>query len=257
MSRIDLQLDDFLTEKYRKYMSVDFIETDPVQIPHRFCEKEDVEIAGFLAATIAWGNRAMIIKNASRMVNLMDDAPYDFVQNAGTSDLNGLEKFVHRTFNGTDFKAFVGSLQIIYRQYGGLEQVFTEGFKQYGTIFGAIAHFRTVFTDGPFSARSQKHVPNVEKHSAAKRINMYLRWMVRKDAVDFGLWKGIPKSALMLPLDVHTGRVGRQLGLLSRKQDDWKAVEEITGSLRLFDPDDPVKYDYALFGIGAFEKDFF
>lgn len=257
MIYIDNKIVELMNIKAAEYASTSFIDSDPVQIPHLFARKEDREIAGFLTASISWGQRPTIIRNARRMMQLMDDAPSEFVCGAGAGDMDRFAGFCHRTFSSADMQAFVRSLQNIYLHHGGLEQVFTEGYMQSGDVRGAIAHFRKVFTAEPFLARSCKHVADVERKSAAKRINMFLRWMVRHDAVDMGLWRGIPASALILPLDVHTGRVGRQLGLLARTQDDWQAAEEITAALRQLDPSDPVKYDYALFGLGVFEKDLF
>ena len=232
------------------YNHVDFIENDPIQIPHRFSRKEDIEIAGFLAATLAWGQRKTIVKNGDFLMDLMENSPFDFVKEG--KDFNRFSRFVHRTFNGADCVFFLNSLKNIYQNYGGLEQVFTDGFQKNKTIYDSLKHFRDVFFSIPHEKHAEKHVSDVASGSSAKRLNMYLRWMVRKDEqeVDFGLWKGIPASALMLPLDVHTGEVSRALGLLNRKQNDWKAVEEITGILRTFDAQDPIKYDFALFGMG-------
>ena len=234
-----------------RYNQPDFIGNDPVQIPHRFTRKEDIEIAGFLAASISWGQRKTILKNASYLMDLMDNSPCDYVLEG--KNFEQFNRFVHRTFSGTDCMFFLRSLQNIYQNHGGLEQVFTRGFRQEKTIFGALKNFRQVFLEVPHESRARKHLSDVTTNSAAKRLNMFLRWMVRCDdrEVDFGLWKGIPASALMLPLDVHTGDVSRALGLLHRKQNDWKAVEEITGILRTFDPADPIKYDFALFGMGV------
>ena len=232
------------------YNHVDFIENDPIQIPHRFTRKEDIEIAGFLSASIAWGQRKSIIKNANLLMDLMDNSPYQFLMEE--KEFVRFNRFVHRTFNGIDCRFFLNSLKNIYQNYGGLEQVFTDGFQKNKTIYDSLKHFRDVFFSIPHEKHAEKHVSDVASGSSAKRLNMYLRWMVRKDEqeVDFGLWKGIPASALMLPLDVHTGEVSRALGLLNRKQNDWKAVEEITGILRTFDAQDPIKYDFALFGMG-------
>jgi uncharacterized protein (TIGR02757 family) len=250
------EIKPLLDQKVAQYNCLDFIDTDPIQIPHRFSQKEDIEIAGFLTATIAWGQRKSIINNANRLMQLMDNAPYDFVCNAQENDLVGLEQFVHRTFNGRDCCFFIESLRNIYRNHNGLEAVFTKGFQAEGTIFGALKYFREAFLVTPHEQRVTKHLSDVTANSSAKRLNMFLRWMVRKDeaGVDFGLWKDIPMSALMLPLDVHTGDVARAYGLLTRKQNDWKAVEEITAILRQFDPHDPIRYDFALFGIGAFDN---
>jgi uncharacterized protein (TIGR02757 family) len=245
-----------LDRKAKQYNCREFIDTDPIQIPHRFSRKEDIEIAGLLTATIAWGQRKSIINNADRLMRLMDNAPYDFVCNAQESELVGLEHFVHRTFNGKDCRFFIESLRNIYHNHNGLEAVFTKGYQAEGSVFAALHYFREVFLAVPHEQRVQKHLSDVTANSSAKRLNMFLRWMVRQDTtgVDFGLWKEIPMSALMLPLDVHTGDVARAYGLLSRKQNDWKAVEEITAILRQFDTHDPIRYDFALFGIGAFDN---
>lgn len=244
-----------LDQAFIKYNNIDFIETDPIQIPHRFSLKEDIEIAGFLTATIAWGQRRSIIKNANHLMTLMDDSPYDFVVNGNpATDWQIVRRFVHRTFNGEDCMDFIKALKYIYTNQGGLENVMTQGFIMDRTVFSALSHFRVLFFETEHNPHTQKHISNVLSNSSAKRLNMFLRWMVRKDekGVDFGLWKGIPSSALMLPLDVHSGDVGRALGILSRKQNDWKAVVEITDFLKGLDPTDPIKYDFSLFGIGAF-----
>jgi len=250
------ELKSFLDEKLELYGGPDFIKTDPVSLPHAFSTKEDREIIGFLAATIAWGQRTTILKNMQKLVALLDEAPYEFVMEADKSDLKRFAHFVHRTFNGDDCQYFIRALMYIYRDQGGLGALFQDAWQQSKSIQHTIARVRELFFALPHPERSQKHFANVLKGSAGKRINMFLRWMVRQDSrgVDFGLWTQIPASALMLPLDVHSGRVARSLGLLQRKQDDWKAVEEVTAALRLFDPEDPVKYDYALFGLGVFEK---
>jgi uncharacterized protein (TIGR02757 family) len=246
----------FLEEKYQQYHQPFFIETDPVQVPALFAGKENQEIAGFLASTIAWGQRPTIIRNASRLMTLMENNPYDFLMNTSEKDWTAFLDFKHRTFNGVDAIFFLKSLQHIYMQEGGLEQVFTNGFEKGKTVFSALAHFRTLFFKPEHPARTEKHLSDVQKGASAKRLNMFLRWMVRpaEQGIDFGLWKGIPTSALMLPLDIHTGRVARRLGLLTRRQNDWQAVEEVTARLREFDPNDPIKYDFALFGLGIFEK---
>jgi uncharacterized protein (TIGR02757 family) len=248
-------LKNFLDEKVEEFNRPKFIESDPIQVPKQFSEKNDIEIAGFLTATISWGNRPSIIKNALRLMGMFDYQPSDFILNASSSEINRVQKFVHRTFNGDDCIYFIHSLRNIYQNHGGLQSVFETGFQQEKTVKSALAFFHSTFfeVDGE---RTRKHVSNVVKGASAKRLNMYLRWMIREDkgGVDFGLWKGIPTSELMLPLDVHTGNVGRKLGLLQRKSNDWKAVEEITTSLRKFDAEDPVKYDFALFGLGVFEK---
>ncbi|MDR3326790.1 MAG: TIGR02757 family protein [Prevotellaceae bacterium] len=231
-----------------------FIENDPIQIPHGFSKREDIEIAGFLAATIAWGQRKSIINNAKRLMEMMENSPYLFVTQANSAtDWQPIKKFVHRTFNGEDCLFFLHSLRNIYLKHNGLETVFTKGFERDSTIFGTLAYFRKIFLELPHEKRVEKHLSDVSRGSAAKRLNMFLRWMVRQDrhGVDFGLWQNIPAAALMLPLDVHSSSIARKLGLLTRPQNDWKAVEEITAVLREFDPQDPVKYDFALFGIGV------
>jgi uncharacterized protein (TIGR02757 family) len=248
-------LKEFLDEKADKYNQPFFIETDPVQVPENFSEKENIEIAGFLTATIAWGSRPAIIKNAVKLMSLLEFQPHDFILNSSGKEQKRLEKFVHRTFNGTDCMYFIRSLQNIYKNHGGLQPVFEKGFLSDNTVKSALEHFYSVFFELK-GERTRKHVSNVAKGASGKRLNMYLRWMVRNDdrGVDFGIWNGIPASELMLPLDVHTGNVARKLGILNRKANDWKAVEEVTQTLREFCPADPIKYDFALFGLGAFEK---
>ena len=238
------------------YNQLEFIQSDPIQIPHRFTRKEDIEIAGFLTATISWGQRKSILKNANHLMELMGNNPYEFVMHEDPKEWKELSNFVHRTFSGQDCLFFLKSLRNIYAEQGGLEAVFTKGFEIDKTIFSALKYFREIFLYIPHEQRVKKHLSDVNANSAAKRLNMYLRWMVRSDqnSVDFGIWKNIPASALMLPLDTHSGNVARALGLLKRTQNDWKAVEEITAILRTFDPLDPVKYDYALFGAGVFNN---
>jgi uncharacterized protein (TIGR02757 family) len=239
---------NFLDENYLKYNKPAFIGNDPVSIPHLFNKKEDIEIAGLLAATIAWGNRKSIIVNASKLVKWMDLEPHDFILNHGKADLKAFEKFVHRTFNGKDCIFFIQSLRNIYSEHGDLESTFKgKDLKE------RIVHFRKIFLETKHLKRSEKHISDPGSGSAAKRLCMFLRWMVRRDnkGVDFGIWKSISPSELCLPLDVHTGNVSRALGLLHRKQNDWKAVEEVTAMLREFDKNDPVKYDFALFGLGV------
>ena len=248
------ELKDFLDEKVLQYNTLDFIESDPVQIPHLFSQKEDIEIAGFLSATIAWGNRKMIIKNSHRMMDLMGNAPYDFVMSHTENDLETLESFVHRTFNGGDFSTFIRSLKHIYKNHGGLEAVFNKH-QETHSMQKSIHEFKKLFFEIPHQNRTQKHISDPLNNSAAKRINMYLRWMIRQDTkgVDLGIWKSISPSALSCPLDVHSGNVARKLGLLTRKQNDAKALAELDLQLRKLDPNDPVKYDFALFGLGVFE----
>lgn len=248
------ELKELLEEKSERYNSPEFIDTDPIQIPHLFTEKEDIEISGFLAATIAWGQRPTIIKNAVRIVEGMDHAPYDFIMNHEDTDLQRFEKFVHRTFNYSDLIFFITSLKNIYKNHAGIEACFATSSGDQN-MKNAIKNFRDTFFTTEHMERSKKHVSDPFRNSACKRINMYLRWMVRSEStgVDFGIWKSISPAMLSCPLDVHTGNVARRLGLLTRKQNDWKAVEELDSSLRKFDAEDPVKYDFALFGMGVFE----
>lgn len=245
----------FLEEKAQQYESFDFIEVDPIQIPHQFSLKEDIEISGFLAATIAWGNRKSIINNAQKMMQLMDQAPYDFVMNHKEADLARFEGFVHRTFNAEDLRYFIKALRHVYQEYQGLEQLFSQQATP-KSLQEAIHHFKKVFFSLPHQQRTQKHVSDPLKGSAAKRLNMYLRWMVRsnKNGVDFGLWPSLHPRQLSCPLDVHSGNVARKLKLLKRKQNDGKALLELDTALRKMDTEDPVKFDYALFGLGVFEK---
>lgn len=250
------QIKTFLDEKVQQYNSIDFISSDPIQVPHMFSRKEDIEIAAFFTATLAWGQRTTIINNARRLLEMMPGGPYQFLLSYHKEDLERFLPFVHRTFNGFDCIYFLNALKRIYRDQGGLEFIFSEGYKKEAGVYGALRHFRHVFFADHPPGKTSKHISDVTANSAAKRLNMFLRWMVRKDksGVDFGIWRDIPASALMVPLDVHSGNTARKLGLLERKQNDWKAVEELTKALRIFNPEDPVSYDYALFGLGVFEK---
>lgn len=249
------ELKEFLDAKVEQYNHPKFLESDPLQIPHRFSKKEDIEISAFLTATIAWGNRKSIINNASRMMDLMDHSPFDFIQNHQQKDLDKLADFVHRTFNGEDFDYFIRSIKHIYLKHGGLEDVFSEKAEK-NSVQPSISHFKKIFFELPHAQRTTKHISDPLNGSAAKRINMFLRWMVRDHSteVDFGIWKQIKPSQLSCPLDVHSGNVARKLKLLKRKQNDAKALAELDKSLRSLDPTDPVKYDFALFGLGVFEK---
>ncbi|MEI6901198.1 MAG: TIGR02757 family protein [Bacteroidota bacterium] len=258
------ELSEFLEFKYHQYNSTEFIETDPISIPHLFTKKEDIEIAGFLTATISWGNRKSILKNAKKLMEMMDHSPYSFVMDAEEQDLEPLRRFVHRTFNGEDCLFFIKALRNCYQNHGGLENIFTSPLlleekgpgDEANLLKGSISRFRKTFLETEHLPRSEKHIADPSRNSSAKRILMFLRWMVRQDqhGVDFGLWKGISPADLMCPLDVHSGNVARKLGLLYRIQNDWKAVEELTANLRKFDANDPVKYDFALFGLGVFER---
>ena len=241
-----------LEHLYDKYNRPEFIEPDPISVPHAFEGREDREIAGFLAATIAWGNRKAIVRSAHRMVEYMDNAPADFVRNASDGELARLQSYVHRTFNGGDLRDFVLALRRMEERHGGIGNFFETRYEAAQSMPAVLADFRREFFAGEHAPRCEKHVSSVERGAACKRLCMYLRWMVRRDdrGVDFGLWRRIPMSALYLPLDVHSGNMGRALGLLRRRQNDWKATEEITASLREFDAEDPVRYDFSLFGAG-------
>lgn len=247
------ELREFLDQKADLYNNPNFIETDPIQIPHQFSSKKDIEISGFLTATIAWGNRKMIINNANKMMDIMGNSPYDFVMNYDKSNPQ-IDVFVHRTFNGIDLNYFFLALRHIYEKHGDLEQVFIPQPQQ--DLQAKISDFKRIFFEIDHPLRTQKHVSDPMKGSAAKRINMFLRWMVRNDnkGVDFGIWSHISPAQLSCPLDVHSGNVARKLGLLTRKQNDAKALKELDANLLKFDPNDPVKYDFALFGLGVFEK---
>jgi uncharacterized protein (TIGR02757 family) len=248
-------LKEFLDEKADLYNRTEFIETDPISIPHQFSAREDIEISGFLAATIAWGNRKMILRNANRMMDFMDNTPYEFVLNHHDTDLAGIQGAVHRTFNSGDFIYFIKALKHIYEVHNGLEGIFSR-YATKESLQPAIHKFREIFFELQHEKRTMKHVSDPLNGSAAKKINMYLRWMVRNDGkgVDFGIWKSISPSKLSCPLDVHSGNVARKLGLIKRKQNDSKALAELDSNLRTLDPVDPVKYDFALFGLGAVEK---
>ena len=248
------ELKEFLDEKVILYNNPKFIESDPIQIPHSFTLKEDIEIAGFLSATIAWGNRKMIINNAKQLMEIMGNSPYDFIVNHKENDLEKLSGFVHRTFNSIDAVYFIKSLQNIYQNHNGLESVFAKH-QEATSLQNSISEAKKVFFELEHPQRTTKHFSDPMNGSAAKRINMFLRWMVRQDncGVDFGIWKSISTSAISCPLDVHSGNVARKLGLLTRKQNDAKALLELDTNLRKLDPVDPSKYDFALFGLGVFE----
>lgn len=243
---------DFLNEKAEQYNHPDFIENDPISIPHRFRKRQDVEIAGFLTATIAWGNRKSIIVSAEKMLSFMEGAPYEFIIGAKEKDLKALAgKAVHRTFSGEDFRQFILNLQQLYRDHNSMEELFRlqEGEVNFGA---AIDRFRTAFL-GTTAHRCHKHVSSPQKKSASKRVMMFLRWMVRQDrkGVDFGIWNRLPQKYLSVPLDVHTANISRKLGILSRQQNDWLAVEELDAVLRKYNAEDPAVYDFALFGLGV------
>lgn len=254
MKLTNTELKEFLDEKVELYNRPAFIESDPISIPHQYTVKEDIEISGFLAATIAWGNRKMILRNANRMMELLDHSPYEFIMKSSNDEIEMTERFVHRTFNSTDLIYFLKALQNIYRNKGGLETIFN-AYKTEDSLQPAIHEFHNIFFELSHEKRTERHVSDPFKGSAAKKLNMYLRWMIRNDnkGVDFGLWKSISPSTLSCPLDIHSGNVARKLGLITRKQNDIKAVSELDYNLREMDSDDPVKYDFALFGLGVFE----
>ena len=243
---------DFLNQKAEQYNHLNFIELDPISIPHQFSLKQDIEISAFFSATIAWGNRKSIITSAQKIINFMGNSPYDFVMNASEKDLEKLDnKAVHRTFSGEDFKQFLLNLKRIYTESESLENLFLlqENEENY---YHSIERFRNHFL-GETPHRSHKHVSSPYKNSASKRLVMFLRWMVRQDkkGVDFGIWKNVPQKYLSIPLDVHTANISRKLGILNRTQNDWKAVEELDKMIRKYNPEDPAIYDFALFGIGV------
>ena len=247
------ELYELLEGLHDRFNRPEFIPDDPVSVPHRFTEREDIEIAGFLAATIAWGARPTIVRNGCRMMSYMDNAPAAFLRSASEQELKTLNGFVHRTFNGGDLHDFLLALRRLCGRWGSLGGYFQRRYAELGTIPAVLADFRREFFLAEHRPHCEKHLSSIERGAACKRLNMFLRWMVRRDGrgVDFGLWTAIPMSALYLPLDVHSGNMARELGLLTRRQNDWRAVEEVTGTLRTFCPRDPVRYDFALFGAGV------
>lgn len=249
---MNMELKSFLEEKYLHYNTTAFIANDPIAVPHYFKQKEDIEISGFITAILAWGQRKTILNKAFELVQAMENEPYNFLFHAKEGDLLRFQHFKHRTFNGEDCIGILSGLQMIYRHYGGLEAVISSGFEKEGA-FRAIEDLRNLLFSFPHLKRTEKHIAQPSKGSAAKRINMFLRWMVRKDAfgVDFGIWNSISPSQLICPLDVHSARSARMLGLLTRPETNWRAAEELTENLKAFDPIDPVKYDFALFGMGV------
>lgn len=254
-SLTQIELKEFLDYKVDQFNRPTFIELDPISIPHQFSLKEDIEIAAFLTATISWGNRKAILSAANQMMNLMGESPYDFIMNYGDHDSERISQFYYRTFNGVDFCYFLQASRNIYLNHGGLENLFTD-LTSTLSVQESISQFKNIFFELPHPQRTLKHVSDPLVGSAAKRINMMLRWLVRNDnkGVDFGLWKGINPAKLSIPLDIHSGNTARKLGLLSRKQNDAKAVVELDTVIRELDPIDPAKYDFALFGLGVMEK---
>lgn len=251
-------LKDFLNRQYLLYNRPDFIVNDPISIPHQFNKLQDIEIMGFWTAVLAWGQRKTIINKTKELIQLMDGAPFDFISNHDEKDLKRFSNFKHRTFNFTDTLYFIHFFKKFYSTHSSLEEAFIfPGYQKEETVENFLVHFHKLFFDDPHSPhRTKKHVPTPNSKSTCKRLNMFLRWMVRKDdmGVDFGLWKLLRTDQLICPLDVHVERIARQLNLIKRKQTDWLTAKELTWSLKQFDADDPVKYDFALFGTGVMEK---
>jgi len=248
----------FLDTKVDQYNQPSFISGDPVCIPHLFSKKQDIEIAGFFAALFAWGNRTTIIQKARELMQLMDMAPHDFILHCRDTDLKKLLAFKHRTFNTTDLLYFIDFLKFHYTGQPSLETAFTQWMNPRDPdVEKALTGFHHYFFSlEDYPARTRKHVATPEKNSTCKRLNMFLRWMVRKDkhGVDFGIWENISPSQLICPIDLHVSRVAKRFNLLQRKPTDWQAAVELTDRLRIFDKKDPVKYDFALFGLGVIEK---
>jgi uncharacterized protein (TIGR02757 family) len=248
---------DFLESKYEFYNQPAFIASDPISVPHQFTKKEDIEIAAFLTATLSWGTRTSIIKNANDLLDRMGGSPYEFIMHYKENELTVFSDFAHRTFNSDDCICYMQGLKNIYRKGRGFEYLFTENMKgKSSSPMNAISNVRKLFFKQTHLPRTEKHFANPEIGSAAKRLNMFLRWMVRDDGrgVDFGLWKNISPSKLLCPLDVHSGNAARKLDLLTRKVNDRRSAEELTNALKLYDPNDPAKYDFALFGLGVNEN---
>lgn len=250
-----LSIKSQLDKHYLLYNQPGFIKDDPVQIPHLFGKKEDIEIMGLFAALLAWGQRVTIINNCKKLITIFDNAPHDFILNHQDSDLKRCEKFVHRTFNDTDLLSLIAFLKIIYTRYPSLENAFSQHLSTKDkTVEKALNGFRKLYEESDaYVKRTAKHIAHPLAGSACKRINMYLRWMVRDDGkgVDFGLWKNIKPSQLICPLDLHVINVATRLGLLQNPKSDWKTALQLTDHLRKFDNTDPVKYDFALFGMGV------
>jgi uncharacterized protein (TIGR02757 family) len=251
-------LETFLNAKVKEYNTTHFIKADPISIPHRFSRKEDIEIAGFFAALFAWGNRTIIINKCTDLLQRMDNAPYDFIMNSRDSDMKSMLHFKHRTFNATDLLFLLHFFKHHYAASSSLEDAFTLSWKEDDqTVEEALNGFYQYVFNVPYvSERTKKHIASPSKNSTCKRLNMFLRWMVRQDknGVDFGIWNKIKPSQLVCPVDLHVARVARNFKLIQRKATDWKTALELTERLRQFDPVDPAKYDFALFGLGVIEK---
>ncbi|MCW3120817.1 MAG: hypothetical protein JWQ38_309 [Flavipsychrobacter sp.] len=250
-------LKKFLDEKVALYNKPSFIERDPICIPHAFSKKQDIEISGIFAAVLAWGNRTTIINNCRKLMGWMDNAPHDFILNHKDSDLKGFVHFAHRTFNATDLLYFIELLQYHYSNHGSLEDAFVPDKIYKGdTVEQALVHFHDYFFSIEHPERTKKHIATPQRNSACKRLNMYLRWMVRKDnaGVDFGIWKKIKPDQLVCPLDVHVARVAERLELLDNIKSNWNNAMQLTEQLRMLNSKDPAVYDYALFGLGMGER---
>jgi len=248
------RLKDFLDKKVDLYNQPSFIKDDPISIPHLFSKKQDIEIAGFFAAVFAWGNRTTIIIKATELMQLLDNAPYEFCTQHQSADLKRLTLFKHRTFNTTDLLYFIEFFRQHYSKNKSLETAFTRHGQTVEEMLTGFHHY--FFSLEYVPGRTKKHIATPERRSSCKRLNMFLRWMVRQDnrGVDFGTWKKIAPAALICPIDLHVARVAKRLNILQRKQTDWEAALELTNYLRTLDPQDPVKYDFALFGLGVMEK---
>ncbi len=249
MNKIPTHIAELLNIKLKQYQSSAFIHNDPICIPHMFSDPQDIEIAAFLTSIISWGNRMNIIRAAQSLMKMMKQKPYDFVMNYTSSDNKLLKNFYYRTFQGDDTIFFIRTLQHFYKHHTSLEKLFIDR-----TIIQGIEILRTELLRIPHKKRSEKHLPDIGKGSAAKRINMFLRWMVRKDEIDFGIWKNIHSSDLLIPLDIHTARTSHTLGILPNNKSNLKNTLYLTNLLKTLDPHDPVKYDFALFGIGIYER---
>jgi uncharacterized protein (TIGR02757 family) len=252
VGKLYLKTKRLLDKWVEQYGNIDFIPDDPISVPHRYSRREDIEISGLMTALISWGTRKAILKTARDWMKSMDDAPFDFVMNSSAQEQRMMKTQIYRTFQGEDMEDLLHALRQIYRTHRTLEDLFVEGFEK-GEAMHGISEFRRAMLSHGHHPHFEKHLANPLSGSAAKRINMYLRWMVRKDrnGVDFGIWDNISMAQLSIPLDVHSGNVARSLGLLKRAQNDWKAVMELDTALRSMDPNDPVKYDFALFGAGV------
>lgn len=247
------KIKELLDTKYLEYNNPDFIESDPIRIPHSYSELQDIEITAFWTAILSWGQRVTIINKATQLFGLMDNSPYDYVMNASDKELKSIDNFVHRTFQGTDALYFVDFFRRHYSEHESLEAAFLKGEEGTFDMSRQLIAFREYFFDCDYAPqRTEKHIASPAKASTCKRILMFLRWMVRTDeqGVDFGIWKNIKPYQLYIPFDVHVERISRELGLIKRKQKDWRTVTELTERLREMDANDPVKYDYALFGMG-------